>query len=218
MLRDAMKVEEMMMDLDRWRRRHAEACNTIRAKAEEIKTITARAEKAEAELATLRDQAPVGEVREYGYFDGGYHADDWKVEKTVSGIGLLPVGTNLYAAPVPRTAASVDPRYPSAMDLLQNYELLAINIFRMWDQERIEKFATRLLGQEWPPTNEQSSAVAVPDGWQLVPINPDSNMKDAACCVELDWSELWKEQALSHEEIHSLWSAMIAAAPKQEGV
>lgn len=51
-------------------------------------------------------------------------------------------------------------------------------------------------------------APAVPEGWQLVPVEPTREMKDAGDELLTDTVEC----------SHNVWNAMIAAAPKPEDV
>lgn len=56
-------------------------------------------------------------------------------------------------------------------------------------------------------------APAVPEGWQLVPVEPDYTMLSADGCKE----HAEGQKCLHHDNRRRIWTAMLAAAPKPEG-
>ena len=82
----------------------------------------------------------------------------------------------------------------------------------------------RLTGQEAAelvalfqghPAQAAPAAVAVPDGWQLVPVGPTQSMlgkADGLTCI--DFTALGEEGAFTNDELRAIYQAMLAAAPR----
>ena len=154
-----------------------------------------------ASTATATDGEPVAEVR------GEFVA-------MLRSRSLVPVGTKLYT----RAAA------PQGLTDERINELARTHLVAGDDGEifGLEKFARALLAEQ----SAAPMALAVPDGWKLVPVEPTEEMIQAACLTQSNvqvgsYSE-WRDNHSSgiSERIRELvvrdYHAMLAAFPAAE--
>jgi len=85
----------------------------------------------------------------------------------------------------------------------------------IWDDTDYEEMAEYMMQEDTHPQPKEleQEPVALPDDFELLPVDPTPEMKSAAVEVELFDSDTGKDYVLSWEEAEQIYSAMLNAAP-----